>query len=67
MSPLTDFATLQQIDGEIARLKSLNPLGTETEVYSRVVGYFRNIKNWNDGKKQEEKERVMFDVVKKGA
>lgn len=25
----------------------------ETEVYSRVVGYFRPVQNWNKGKKQE--------------
>jgi len=30
------------------------------EVYSRVVGYFRPINNWNDGKKQEFSERVEF-------
>lgn len=27
------------------------------EVYSRVVGYYRPIANWNDGKKEEFKER----------
>jgi len=31
------------------------------EVYSRVVGYFRPIQNWNDGKKQEFFDRVEFD------
>jgi hypothetical protein len=30
------------------------------EVYSRVVGYFRPITNWNDGKKQEFFDRKMF-------
>ena len=24
-----------------------------TEVYSRIVGYFRPVENWNEGKKQE--------------
>lgn len=31
------------------------------EVFSRVVGYFRPVHNWNDGKKEEFKERVCFD------
>ena len=31
------------------------------EVYSRVVGYFRPVNNWNNGKRQEFAERVEFD------
>ncbi len=27
------------------------------EIYSRVVGYFRPVQNWNPGKQQEFKER----------
>lgn len=30
------------------------------EVYSRVVGYFRPIQNWNEGKKQEFFDRQEF-------
>jgi len=30
------------------------------EVFSRVVGYFRPIHFWNDGKKEEFKDRVEF-------
>ncbi len=33
-----------------------------TEVWSRVVGYLRPIQNYNDGKKEEYKERVKFVV-----
>jgi len=36
--------------------------GEECEVYSRVVGYYRPVKNWNKGKKQEFKERKTFRV-----
>lgn len=36
--------------------------GAETEVYSRVCGYFRPVKNWNKGKRQEFKDRKVFDV-----
>ncbi|MFP4522767.1 MAG: ribonucleoside triphosphate reductase, partial [Fibrobacterota bacterium] len=32
----------------------------ETEVYARIVGYYRPVQNWNKGKKQEYKERVNF-------
>ena len=31
--------------------------GSECEVYSRVVGYLRPVSNWNDGKKEEFKDR----------
>ena len=41
--------TLQEIDKEIAQVqKELSDVhGTETEVYARIVGYYRAIKNWN--------------------
>ena len=35
--------------------------GDETEVYSRVVGYMRPIKQWNDGKQAEYSIRKTFD------
>ncbi|MFA5449856.1 MAG: ribonucleoside triphosphate reductase [Clostridia bacterium] len=34
----------------------------KTEVYSRVTGYLRPIQNYNDGKKEEYRERVKFVV-----
>jgi len=34
--------------------------GTPTEVYSRIVGYYRSVRNWNRGKREEYGERVMF-------
>jgi len=33
---------------------------SQTEVYSRVVGYFRPVQNWNTGKKEEFKERKAY-------
>jgi ribonucleoside-triphosphate reductase len=36
--------------------------GGETEVWSRVTGYLRPVANYNDGKKQEYKERKKFVV-----
>ncbi len=32
----------------------------ECEVFSRVVGYFRPVNMWNDGKKEEFKDRFVF-------
>ncbi len=31
--------------------------GTECEVYTRICGYFRPLKNWNPGKKAEYAQR----------
>lgn len=36
---------------------------TKCEVYSRVVGYIRPTKNWNPGKLQEFKDRIVFKEV----
>lgn len=38
--------------------------GKKTEVYSRVCGYFRPIANWNKGKREEFKDRKVYDVEK---
>lgn len=35
---------------------------SETEVYSRIVGYLRPVSQWNHGKQQEFKQRKMFKV-----
>lgn len=36
--------------------------GREAEVYSRITGYYRPVKNWNEGKLQEYKNRKTYDV-----
>ncbi len=36
--------------------------GKETEVWSRVVGFYRPVQNWNKGKQSEFKERKVFSV-----
>lgn len=41
--------------------------GEETEVYSRITGYYRPVKNWNDGKAQEFRERKVYDVFDSGS
>ena len=40
--------------------------GSECEIYSRIVGYIRPVKQWNKGKKAEFKNRKTFDMVQAG-
>ena len=40
--------------------------GEKTEVYSRITGYYRPVQNWNDGKTQEYKDRVVYAAEKFG-
>ncbi|MFZ2795355.1 MAG: ribonucleoside triphosphate reductase [Prolixibacteraceae bacterium] len=37
---------------------------SDCEVYSRIVGYMRPVNQWNDGKRQEFKDRKLFDINK---
>ena len=56
--------TLEQIEQEIAETKAaLNDVhGTETEVYARIVGYYRAVKHWNKGKRDEFDQRKLFSL-----
>ena len=36
--------------------------GQKTEVYSRITGYYRPVQNWNDGKAQEYRDRLVYDI-----
>ena len=36
--------------------------GNKTEVYSRITGYYRPVQNWNDGKAQEYKDRMVYNI-----
>jgi len=47
------------INGEVNKCPKC---GEETEVYSRITGYYRPVKNWNDGKAQEYKHRKAYDM-----
>ena len=38
--------------------------GQECEVYSRVVGYFRPVQNWNNGKREEFHDRKEYSYAK---
>ena len=49
------------IKGEVYKCKEC---GEETEVYSRIVGYFRPIQQWNAGKAEEFKFRKEYSEEK---
>lgn len=51
-------------DGYLAGEHFICPIcGKEAEVYSRITGYYRPVKNWNDGKRQEYKNRTVYDII----
>lgn len=43
----------------------MSECGKECEVFSRVVGYYRPVKQWNLGKQEEFKQRVVFKMEDK--
>lgn len=53
---------LKMLTDELEAVKN-NTAGTKCEVYARIVGYYRAVSNWNNGKAQEFKDRKMFDVA----
>ncbi|MGP1415252.1 MAG: anaerobic ribonucleoside-triphosphate reductase [Treponema sp.] len=59
--------TLEQVNADIEKVKSAltNVKGSETEVYARIVGYYRSVRNWNKGKREEFGHRVMFEAENK--
>lgn len=58
------MAAREEMQLKLEELKSelMNVKGTECEVYSRIVGYFRPVKQWNNGKQEEYADRVAFDA-----
>jgi hypothetical protein len=54
----------KSIEARIVELKGqLDSVeGTPTEVYSRIVGYYRSVRNWNAGKREEYSQRLAFDL-----
>lgn len=56
--------TKEEISKEIEELREQysSVQGTRTEVYQRIVGYMRNVNNWNAGKKDEYSQRKTFVV-----
>jgi len=60
MSPTYSIcSTHGYLAGEV---KACPVCGGATETYSRITGYYRPIKNWNDGKTQEFKDRKTYEI-----
>jgi ribonucleoside-triphosphate reductase len=55
---------LEVIEQELAAAREAlsEVTGTPAEVYSRIVGYYRSVRNWNKGKREEYGERLMFNA-----
>lgn len=56
------FMTTSQITTK--QTKDTNAKRTKCEIYTRVMGYFRPISQFNIGKKSEHKERIHFEEKK---
>ena len=60
---LTPTFSICQKHGYLMGNQPICPVcGGRTDVYSRITGYYRPIDNWNDGKLQEFRDRVMYKV-----
>jgi ribonucleoside-triphosphate reductase len=61
---LKEKRTLQEVETELALAKEAlsHVHGSETEVYARIVGYYRSVRNWNKGKKDEYNHRKQFVI-----
>jgi len=59
---------LEVIENELAAAReALSSVeGTPAEVYSRIVGYYRSVRNWNRGKREEYGERRLYRVDAEG-
>ena len=49
---------MSEANGKI-RIKAIR-----TEVYSRIVGYYRPVQNWNRGKREEFSQRKYITLTK---
>jgi ribonucleoside-triphosphate reductase len=56
--------SLEDIDKDLAAAREAlsHTEGTTAEVYSRIVGYYRSVRNWNKGKREEYGERRLYKV-----
>ena len=54
--------TRAEIEAKIAKLEArkAQPGRFPTEVYTRIVGYYRSLANWNAGKREEYNHRQTF-------
>jgi ribonucleoside-triphosphate reductase len=56
--------TLEEVEQDLTQAReTLSSVeGTPAEVYSRIVGYYRSVRNWNRGKREEYGERRLYDL-----
>ena len=60
---LTPTFSICQKHGYLMGNQPICPVcGANTDVSSRITGYYRPIGNWNDGKLQEFRDRVMYKI-----
>lgn len=59
--------TKTDIQTKIAELEArkAHPGTFPTEIYTRIVGYYRSLANWNAGKREEYNHRVTFEENQK--
>ena len=59
-----ELRTIEEVEKEIAETKAAlkDVHGNETEVYARIVGYYRSVNHWNKGKRDEFDQRKMFTL-----
>jgi ribonucleoside-triphosphate reductase len=59
-----NMRTLEAIEKDLAAAREAlsGAEGMPAEVYSRIVGYYRSVRNWNKGKREEYGERKLFKV-----
>jgi len=55
---------LEDIEKDLAAAREAlsSVKGTPAEVYSRIVGYYRSVRNWNKGKREEYGERRLYRI-----
>jgi len=56
------FEELKKLNEPVALEKKIRVIPVET--YSRIVGYYQPVSQWNAGKREEEKERVTISLEK---
>ncbi len=59
-----DYRVEKLSDAEIDEISKHFDKRVPCEVFSRVVGYFRPVNNWNAGKQAEFKDRLEYDLEK---
>ena len=60
---LSPIYTICQSCGYLpGRQKVCPKCGAQADIYSRIAGYYRPVHDWNDGKAQEFRNRVMYRI-----